>query len=625
MYGEKLPQSGRNIELEALSFRHLRNVLPPVWSYTTPERDYGVDLIVEIIENGLATGLQFNVQLKASDKLKTTQDHVIHRCRVSTANYLLRHHTPTMYLVYDARADMAYFIWIKDYLNQLQRTNPEWRAQGTVPIRLPISNRLGTNSALEITRYVRSYWRRYAGDLPPDVLPQIEQIRNPAVFISYSSRDRSFAERLARDLSEHGISTWFDAWEVKVGDSILDRISQGIDEHDYLAVVLTPDSVASPWVHKELEIGVQKQLAQGKPTLLPVLHKQCDIPAFLRGTHYADFTASYDEGFDEMIRVLAPGVGDYAGSAMFSVPTQAQQHSGPSPTFAYSVTSRKSGATYYLHSKELTLRGGRRQTIYYFARMEMEGALSGPPPGYTVMENERTGLPMLKRIGGQIGSLSQLRTTRLGPFYEYHGPEVVPTGLEDALEQLVNLWGQYRVESNLRELHNLRIVLDGYDITHEIQLSWDCTLSGESAFSFANLASREAAHGVICGAILRRLFSDSGPLGTLVDSSDRLSQLPEGIRGQLPTWPDGIKLVELRNGTLGAMLPAVSSDGYQALEKSIPRLNTKLRLVAQHSPNVEFMFLAMLDTAHRRLALLRADRTSFLSKSFHWPTDIITV
>lgn len=64
---------------------------------------------------------------------------------------------------------------------------------------------------------------------------------------------------------------------------------------------------------------------------------------------------------------------------------------------AYSVQSKKSGETYYLHSKDVTLRGGRRQTIYFFARTEKEGVMDELPEGYVVMENSRTGLPMLKK------------------------------------------------------------------------------------------------------------------------------------------------------------------------------------------------------------------------------------
>ncbi len=52
---------------------------------------------------------------------------------------------------------------------------------------------------------------------------------------------------------------------------------------------------------------------------------------------------------------------------------------------------------YFLHHKKVQLRGnGKEQTIYFFARdIKPEGALDTVPDGYTVKENERTGLPML--------------------------------------------------------------------------------------------------------------------------------------------------------------------------------------------------------------------------------------
>ena len=65
---------------------------------------------------------------------------------------------------------------------------------------------------------------------------------------------------------------------------------------------------------------------------------------------------------------------------------------------AYSVQSKKTGDTYYLHTKEVTLRGGRQQKIYFFCReVRDEGALDEIPEGYETMENSRTGLPMLRK------------------------------------------------------------------------------------------------------------------------------------------------------------------------------------------------------------------------------------
>ena len=64
---------------------------------------------------------------------------------------------------------------------------------------------------------------------------------------------------------------------------------------------------------------------------------------------------------------------------------------------AFSAVSKKSGRTFYLHSKEVTLRGGRKQRIYYFAGEVKEGAIDVLPEGYAVGENSKTGLPILKK------------------------------------------------------------------------------------------------------------------------------------------------------------------------------------------------------------------------------------
>jgi len=64
---------------------------------------------------------------------------------------------------------------------------------------------------------------------------------------------------------------------------------------------------------------------------------------------------------------------------------------------AFSVKSKKSGKTYFLHSKEVKLAGGRLQNIFYFAGEESKNSLDALPAGYEVMENERTGLPMLRK------------------------------------------------------------------------------------------------------------------------------------------------------------------------------------------------------------------------------------
>lgn len=64
---------------------------------------------------------------------------------------------------------------------------------------------------------------------------------------------------------------------------------------------------------------------------------------------------------------------------------------------AFSAVSKKSGRTFYLHSKEVILRGDRKQRIFYFAGAEGPNAVDSMPPGYVLGENSKTGLPILKK------------------------------------------------------------------------------------------------------------------------------------------------------------------------------------------------------------------------------------
>jgi hypothetical protein len=63
---------------------------------------------------------------------------------------------------------------------------------------------------------------------------------------------------------------------------------------------------------------------------------------------------------------------------------------------AYSFTNSK-GVKYFLHYKDVNLKGGRLQRIYFFARDIRAGSLDEVPGGFRVIETERTGMPILKK------------------------------------------------------------------------------------------------------------------------------------------------------------------------------------------------------------------------------------
>lgn len=63
----------------------------------------------------------------------------------------------------------------------------------------------------------------------------------------------------------------------------------------------------------------------------------------------------------------------------------------------YSVLSKKSGKTYYLHSRRQELKGGHVETLYFFTKEPREGALEAMPPDREIWENPKTGLPLAKK------------------------------------------------------------------------------------------------------------------------------------------------------------------------------------------------------------------------------------
>jgi hypothetical protein len=125
------------------------------------------------------------------------------------------------------------------------------------------------------------------------------------IFLSHSSDDRTFVNNLALDLKSRGFDVWYSEWELGVGDSLVNAIQSGIEKASWLVVVLSPSSVDSRWVREELNAGFARQLAEDRVYILPVLHKTCEMPAFLRDRLYADFRHDYSTGLQKLLWTLS--------------------------------------------------------------------------------------------------------------------------------------------------------------------------------------------------------------------------------------------------------------------------------------------------------------------------------
>lgn len=125
-----------------------------------------------------------------------------------------------------------------------------------------------------------------------------------SIFLCHSSKDKPFVEKLANNLQQIGIKVWFDKYEIKVGESITRKINEGLKSHEYLGIILSPDSVNSEWVWGELGPKWYKQTTMKKIIVLPILYRDCTIPEILKDRKYADFRKDFNRGFEELARSL---------------------------------------------------------------------------------------------------------------------------------------------------------------------------------------------------------------------------------------------------------------------------------------------------------------------------------
>lgn len=126
------------------------------------------------------------------------------------------------------------------------------------------------------------------------------------VFVSHTWSDKEFVRRLGADLKRHNVRIWVDEWEMKVGDSLVEKIERAIGSSGYLIIVLSPEAVASRWVRVELNASLMQQVEHEAIRILPVLYRECTVPLLLRERIYADFRQSYEAGLASLLRVFLP-------------------------------------------------------------------------------------------------------------------------------------------------------------------------------------------------------------------------------------------------------------------------------------------------------------------------------
>lgn len=89
-------------------------------------------------------------------------------------------------------------------------------------------------------------------------------------FISYSTKDQPFAERLHADLRTRGVRCWFAPHHIQGGRKIHEQIDEAIRLHDKLLLILSPHSMASEWVMTEISKARKREIRDGARVLFSI-------------------------------------------------------------------------------------------------------------------------------------------------------------------------------------------------------------------------------------------------------------------------------------------------------------------------------------------------------------------
>jgi hypothetical protein len=125
------------------------------------------------------------------------------------------------------------------------------------------------------------------------------------VFLCHASADKGMVRRVAADLRTVGYNIWLDEFEIKAGDSIVEKISLGTERAHALILFVSQSSSSSKWVQREWQSVLSRRLSGNSVLIIPARIEECELPTIMADIRYADFVEDYQAGLDEIASALS--------------------------------------------------------------------------------------------------------------------------------------------------------------------------------------------------------------------------------------------------------------------------------------------------------------------------------
>jgi TIR domain-containing protein/pentapeptide repeat protein len=165
----------------------------------------------------------------------------------------------------------------------------------------------------------------------PSLIGSMEPIQFYSCFISHSSKDQPFADRLYSRMVQEKLRVWYAPADMRGGRKSIDQIDEAIRVHDKLLLVLSKASMASDWVLHEIRRAVERERLEKCRVLFPIglaswkdikawtafdsdsgkdlakVVREYHIPAFSKWKDHDSFEAGFGRLLDDLKAVESTG------------------------------------------------------------------------------------------------------------------------------------------------------------------------------------------------------------------------------------------------------------------------------------------------------------------------------
>jgi hypothetical protein len=129
------------------------------------------------------------------------------------------------------------------------------------------------------------------------------------VFLSHANQDRGFVDSLTEVMRRHGVPVWYSQTNILGARQWHDEIGAALRRCDWFVIVLSPQSVDSKWVKRELLYAFDDNRYDNK--IVSVMYQSCDyqkkLSWILPQFQMVDFTGTLEEGYVNLFRIWGLG------------------------------------------------------------------------------------------------------------------------------------------------------------------------------------------------------------------------------------------------------------------------------------------------------------------------------